>query len=165
MTSILVRNGYVVTVDPDRRVFPDGYVHVVGERIAAVGPMDQLAQAVVAGADEVIDLGGKLVVPGLINLHDHHWASLFEGFDQGKEMEPWLVSHVVPIALSLTPRDPRVAAYLSCLEMLRYVVTCSVNHLSNVNDAESFAWMADAGHEAGIRSAQGRAHGALAAWN
>ena len=35
MTSILLRNGYVVTVDPDRRVFPNGYVHVIGERIAA----------------------------------------------------------------------------------------------------------------------------------
>lgn len=151
MTSILLRNGYVVTVDPDRRVFPDGYVHVVGERIAAVGPMDQLAQAVAAGADEVLDLGGKLVIPGLINLHDHHWASLFKGFDEGEEMEPWLVSHVVPIVLSLTPRDLRVAAYLSSLEMLRYGVTCSVNHLANVNDADSFAGMARAGQEVGVR--------------
>jgi hypothetical protein len=46
MTSILLRNGYVVTVDPDRRVFPNGYVRVDGERIASVGPMDRLAPAV-----------------------------------------------------------------------------------------------------------------------
>jgi cytosine/adenosine deaminase-related metal-dependent hydrolase len=46
MTSILLRNGYVVTVDPDRRVFPNGYVRVDAERIASVGPMDRLAPAV-----------------------------------------------------------------------------------------------------------------------
>jgi hypothetical protein len=56
MTSILLRNGYVVTVDPDRRVFPNGYVHVDGERIAAIGPMDRLAPAV---ADEVDGLPCK----------------------------------------------------------------------------------------------------------
>jgi 5-methylthioadenosine/S-adenosylhomocysteine deaminase len=151
MTSILLRHGYVVTVDPDRRVFPDGYVHVDGERIAAVGPMDQLAPAVADEVDVVLDLGGKLVIPGLINLHDHHWASMFKGFDQGEEMEPWLVSHVIPISMALTPDDLRLASYVSSLEMLRYGVTCSVNHLANVNDADSYAGMARAGQEVGVR--------------
>ena len=151
MTSILLRNGYVVTVDPDRRVFPNGYVHVIGERIAAVGPMDQFLPAVADEVDEVLDAGGKLVIPGLINLHDHHWASLFKGFDEGEEMEPWLVSHVIPIAMSLTPGDLRIASYVSSLEMLRYGVTCSVNHLANVNDADSYTGMARAGQEVGVR--------------
>jgi hypothetical protein len=96
MTSVLLRNGYVVTVDPERRVFPNGYVHVDGERIAAVGPMDQLAPTVADEVDQVLDLDGKLVIPGLINLHDHHWASSFKGFDEGEEMESWLFSHVIP---------------------------------------------------------------------
>jgi 5-methylthioadenosine/S-adenosylhomocysteine deaminase len=151
MTSILLRNGYVVTVDPDRRVFPNGYVHVDGERIAAVGPMDQLAPAVADEVDEVLDLGGKLVIPGLINLHDHHWASLFKGFDEGADMERWLVSHVIPIAMALTPGDLQIASYVSSLEMLRYGVTCSVNHLANINDADSYAGMAGAGQEVGVR--------------
>jgi 5-methylthioadenosine/S-adenosylhomocysteine deaminase len=151
MTSILLRNGYVVTVDPDRRVFPNGYVRVDGERIASVGSIDQLAAAVGDEVDEVLDVGGKLVIPGLINLHDHHFASLFKGFDEGEEMEPWLVSHVIPISLALTPRDLRIAAYVSSLEMLRYGVTCSVNHLATVNDADSFAGMARAEQEVGVR--------------
>jgi 5-methylthioadenosine/S-adenosylhomocysteine deaminase len=151
MTSILLRNGYVVTVDPDRRVFPNGYVHVDGERIAAIGPMDQLAPGVADEVDEVLDVGGKLVIPGLINLHDHHWASLFKGFDEGEAMEPWLVSHVIPISMALTPSDLRTASYVSSLEMLCYGVTCSVNHLANVNDADSYAGMARAGQEVGVR--------------
>jgi 5-methylthioadenosine/S-adenosylhomocysteine deaminase len=151
MTSILLRHGYVVTVDKDRRVFPDGYVHIDGERIAAIGPMDQLAPTVADEVDEVLDVGGKLVIPGLINLHDHHWASLFKGFDEGEAMEPWLVSHVIPISMALTPGDLRIASYVSALEMLRYGVTCSVNHLANINDADSYAGMARAGQEVGVR--------------
>jgi hypothetical protein len=52
-------------------------------------------------------------------------------------MEPWLVSHVIPIAMSLTPGDLRTASHASFLEMPRYGVTCSVNHLANINDANS----------------------------
>jgi hypothetical protein len=115
MTSVLLRNGYVVTVDPERRVFPNGYVHVDGERIAAVGPMDQLAPTVADEVDQVLDLDGKLVIPGLINLHDHHWASSFKGFDEGEEMESWLFSHVIPLAMALTPGDLRTASYVSSL--------------------------------------------------
>jgi len=59
MTSILLRNGYVITVDPNRRVSPNGYVHVVGERIAAIGPMDRLARPVADEVDEVLDVDGQ----------------------------------------------------------------------------------------------------------
>jgi len=52
-------------------------------------------------------------------------------------MEPWPVAHVIPIAMSLPPGDLRIASYVSCMEMPRYGVTCSVNHLANVNDANS----------------------------
>jgi hypothetical protein len=50
-------------------------------------------------------------------------------------MEPWLVSHVIPIAMSLTPGDLRTASHVSSMEMPRYGVTCSVNHMANANDA------------------------------
>ena len=75
MTSKLLTNGYVVTIDAERRVFTRGYVRVEGERIASVGSMDELDERT---ADEVIDLHGMLVIPGLINMHNHHWASLFK---------------------------------------------------------------------------------------
>ena len=45
MTSILLDHGYIVTVDPERRVIEDGWIHVVGDSIAAIGPV-----ALAAGA-------------------------------------------------------------------------------------------------------------------
>ncbi len=38
MSRLLINNGYVVTVDAKRNVFPGGFVAVDGGSIAAVGP-------------------------------------------------------------------------------------------------------------------------------
>ena len=38
MARILIKEGYVVTVNPQREVFPGGFVAVEGQKISAVGP-------------------------------------------------------------------------------------------------------------------------------
>ena len=65
MSGILITNGYVVSVDPARNVFPSGFVTIDGSRIASLGPQ---AEAPPADAfDAVIDASGCIVLPGLIN--------------------------------------------------------------------------------------------------
>ena len=109
MGSKLLTNGYVVTVDGDRTVHPNGFVHVEDERISAVGPTSELGDR---AADETIDLHGKLALPGLINLHNHHWASLFKNTGEGLLLEPWLDQVTIPLLLQLTNETLRVSAYL-----------------------------------------------------
>jgi 5-methylthioadenosine/S-adenosylhomocysteine deaminase len=82
---LVLRNGYVVTVDPERRVFPDGWVAIDDGRIVGLGSMGEFR---VGPRDEVIDLGGKLVLPGLINGHNHHWGSLFKNTGEGCSWSP-----------------------------------------------------------------------------
>ncbi len=79
--GILIHNGYVLTMNPRREVFEGGYVATADDgSIAAVGP----APAPPGGDfDEVVDAGGMIVVPGLINLHQHHWYNLFKGLAGG----------------------------------------------------------------------------------
>jgi 5-methylthioadenosine/S-adenosylhomocysteine deaminase len=148
MSSKLLTNGYVVTVDEGRTVHPSGFVHVEGERIAAVGPMSELGPST---ADEVIDVSGMLVMPGLINLHNHHWASLFKNTGEGLLLEPWLDQVTIPLMLQLTNEALRVSSYLGAIEMLRTGTTCSLNHIVNVNDEESFAAICEPVPEVGIR--------------
>ncbi|PWU24216.1 MAG: hypothetical protein C5B48_07280 [Candidatus Rokuibacteriota bacterium] len=148
MSSKLLTNGYVVTIDGDRAVHPRGFVHVEGERIAAVGPMSELGSRT---ADETIDVRGMLVMPGLINLHNHHWASLFKNTGEGLLLEPWLDQVTIPLMMQLTNETLRVAAYLGAIEMLRTGTTCSLNHVVNVNDEESFAAICEPVPEVGIR--------------
>ena len=53
--SLLIKNALCLyTFDPDRREFEEGYVHVVGKRIADVGG----GECERLEADEVIDASG-----------------------------------------------------------------------------------------------------------
>ena len=129
-------------------MFPHGYVRVAGERIDAVGPMEELVED---RADEVIDCGGMVATPGLINLHNHHWGSLFKNTGDGLLLEPWLDQVTIPLLMQLTPETLRAAAYLGAIEALRTGTTCQLNHVVNVNDAESFAAICEPYPEVGVR--------------
>jgi 5-methylthioadenosine/S-adenosylhomocysteine deaminase len=148
VASILLKHGYVVTVDDERRVFPDGFVAVEEDRIAALGPMDDLGQRT---AEEEIDLGGKLTMPGLLNGHNHHWASLFKNTGEGLLLEPWLDQITLPLMFKLTKEDLRIAAYLGALEQIRTGTTCCLNHVVNVNDPDSLQAMIEPVLDVGIR--------------
>ncbi len=145
---LILRAGYVVTVDPDRRVIPDGWLAIDADRIAGIGSMDELR---VQSEDEVLDLGGKLVMPGLINGHNHHWGSLFKNTGEGLLLEPWLDQIALPLMAQLSNDDLRVAAYLAAIEQLRTGTTCSLNHIVNVNDEASMAAIIEPTLEVGIR--------------
>src|SRR5579859_905408 len=56
------------------RVTPGSGVLVDGNRIAGIGPVDELTGR--SRDAEVIDLGGAHVLPGLINMHVHFGLSL-----------------------------------------------------------------------------------------
>jgi 5-methylthioadenosine/S-adenosylhomocysteine deaminase len=126
VSRILINNGYVVTVDAERRVHPGGFVAVDGARIAAVGPAAQCPPP--AAFDEVIDASGSIVVPGLINMHQHHWYTLFKGIADGLLLEDWVTDVLLPLSLKLDEPAMRISSTVAGLEMLATGTTCSLNH-------------------------------------
>jgi 5-methylthioadenosine/S-adenosylhomocysteine deaminase len=86
MGRVLIKNGYVVTVDPQRRVYPDGFVLINGNKIEAVGNSAQMPTRDVA---RTIDASGMIVIPGLINAHQHFYYHLFKGLGHGHLLEDW----------------------------------------------------------------------------
>ncbi len=71
--SILIKNAYCIyTFDDSDREFEKGYVYVDGNVISAVGSGDPGHLK----ADEVVDASGKLVLPGMINVHHHFYQNL-----------------------------------------------------------------------------------------
>jgi dihydropyrimidinase len=65
MSELLIRNGTVVTAEGQQ----SADIHVVGERIQAVGP--QAAKGVKLPPDQVLDAQGCYVFPGGIDPHTH----------------------------------------------------------------------------------------------
>ncbi len=148
MASTLLTHGYIVTVDSERRVIPDGWIRIDDQDITEIG---ETGAAPSAPADDVIDLAGKLVMPGFINGHNHHWASLFKNTGEGLLLEPWLDAVTIPLMLQLQNEDLRIAAYLGAIEQIRTGTTCSLNHVVNVNDEVSMAAMIEPVLDIGIR--------------
>src|SRR5215813_16176 len=126
MSRKLIAGGHVVTVDGARNVFPGGYVAIDGARISAVGPSAQTPTA--DGFDETIDARGCIVVPGLINMHQHHWYTLFKGLADGMLLEDWVTDFLLPLSLKLDADAMAVSSTLAGLEMLATGTTCSLNH-------------------------------------
>lgn len=126
MSRILIKNGFVVTVDAGRRVFPGGFVVTDGTRIAETGPAERAPAP--NAFDETIDAAGAIVLPGLINMHQHHWYTLFKGIADGLLLEDWVTDILLPLSLKLDVPAMRVSNTLAGMEMLATGTTCSLNH-------------------------------------
>ena len=61
--DLVIRGGRVI--DPSRRFDGLADVAIVGGRIAAVKPR------ITSGASDAVDAAGKLVIPGLVDIHTH----------------------------------------------------------------------------------------------
>ncbi len=127
----LIKNGYVVTVNERRDIFAPGYVAIENERILAVGPAGGQPDG---DYHKVFDAKGMVVIPGLINMHQHPWMNLLKGLADGLLLEPWVFSFVQPFLDQLTLEDLRISAYLSALEMLRTGTTCALDHTTRLPD-------------------------------
>jgi 5-methylthioadenosine/S-adenosylhomocysteine deaminase len=68
-----------------------GAVLVEGERIAAVGSVEELVAAH-PGASRV-DLPGCVLAPGLVNLHAHIEYAAYSGLGDGLAFGPWIAAH------------------------------------------------------------------------
>jgi len=66
MADILFKDGFVVTMDGDRRVIPSGDVYVVDDRITEIGKGLR-----VRDPEYVVDARHHLVMPGFVNAHSH----------------------------------------------------------------------------------------------
>jgi cytosine/adenosine deaminase-related metal-dependent hydrolase len=86
--TLLHHADVLVTMDAQRREIPDGAVFIRNGIIEAVGPTAELPDT----ANEIIDLRGRIVLPGLVNTHHHMYQSLTRAVPgaQDAELFGWL---------------------------------------------------------------------------
>src|SRR5262249_45083267 len=121
--DLLVRHGWVITMDEQRRIFPDGAIAIVGNRIVDVGPDVTVSEG--RQATRTIDAGGGPIHPGLIEAHLHASYHLYRGAipDQLAEDE---VFETIERRFydTVTDQEEYLAVVLSSLEMIRNGTTC-----------------------------------------
>lgn len=98
-------------------ILEDGAVGVLGDRIAAVGPTDEVVKAF--PAHRVVNAAGKAVMPGLIDAHIHTGDGLIRGVAQ--DLHHWMQHGIWPFEETLR-QDPdavRKGSLLNILEALK----------------------------------------------
>jgi 8-oxoguanine deaminase len=149
MATLLIRNAHLlVTMDARRREIEGGGVFVRGNVIEAVGASSALPQT----ADEVIDAGGQIVVPGLVNTHHHMYQTLTRvvGPAQDCELFRWLQT-LYPIWAGLTPEMVRVSTQTAMAELLLSGCTTTSDHLYVYPNGVTLENSIEAAREIGMR--------------
>ena len=101
----------------------NGALAVEDGGISYVGP----APAETSAYDEVVDLGGKALLPGFVNTHGHASMSLLRGYGDDLPLKTWLEEKMWPMEGRFGPEQGRWGAALAALEMIKGGTTCFVD--------------------------------------
>ncbi len=123
--DLLIIHGYLVTMDPQRRVFADGAVAVRGRDIVAVGPSAEV-QARFSAA-RTLDAGGAVVHPGFVECHTHVTYHLARGA-WGDTVSYAEVGATTELAFvnAMDDEAEHASTLLACLEMAGNGTTCFI---------------------------------------
>jgi len=125
--TLLVKNAaLLVTMDGERREIKNGGLYIEDNLIKQVGPTDTLPQQ----ADVILDMAGKVVIPGLVNTHHHMYQSLTRVVPAAQvgELFNWL-TNLYPIWARLTPEMIAVSTQTAMAELILSGCTTSSDHL------------------------------------
>ncbi len=120
--DMLLTNAHVLCMDDAFTQFENGAVAIIDDHIHAVGQADQLE--ITFEAAEVIDCGGKILMPGLVDAHTHVPMNLLRGLGDDLRLDVWLLGYIMPVEREfVSPDFVRLGTSLACAELIRSGVT------------------------------------------
>jgi 5-methylthioadenosine/S-adenosylhomocysteine deaminase len=130
--ELLLKGGYVVTVDDSIGDLPQGDVLIQDDLIAAIGR--DLSPS--SGDAQVIDATGRLVIPGLVDTHRHVWQGAIAAYTPqitGAGYEPIVLAGISP---EYTPQDIYAGTLWGALQALDAGITTIADWAHNLQSAE-----------------------------
>ena len=124
---LVVRGGFVVSMDPAVGEIPNADVLVEDGKIVEIGPKLDVGDA------EEIDASGKLVMPGFIDTHRHTWQTPVRGVLPCCTLDAVLRGMLGKSALNYRPEDVYIANYVGSLEALNAGITTLLDW-SHINE-------------------------------
>jgi 5-methylthioadenosine/S-adenosylhomocysteine deaminase len=120
--DILFVNAIVLTMDEQLNQYDPGAIAVKGDSIIAVGNEEEIKNEY--SANEVIDCGGKVLMPGLVNAHTHVPMTLLRGLADDLRLDVWLMGYMLPVEREfVSPEFVRLGTLIACAEQIRSGVT------------------------------------------
>src|SRR5215831_18064703 len=138
--ALVIRGGYVLTMDPAAGDLPAADVHLAGGQIAAVGP----GLAVPPGTHE-------LDAPGLVDTHWHMWNTLLRSMSADPS-GPGYFKVMIGAGRAYGPGDIYASTRLACAEAVTSGITTVHDWCHNVRGPEYAEAAVRALAEAGLRA-------------
>ena len=111
-------HGTIITMNDDSPFYHDGMIIIKDSTIESIQSSD-----VSKAKGDIINVNGKILLPGFINTHTHTHSPLFRGIADDLYLMNWLKKYMWPAEAFMKEQDAYNAAKLSCLELTESGVT------------------------------------------
>lgn len=118
MKRLLVNAGILAWKDDSFYYIEDGCLGVDGDTICYVGKEHPQGEW-----DDVKDMSGRLLMPGLIDCHCHNAMTLLRGVGSDLPLQQWLYDEMFPVEDRLTAEDIKAGNELAMMELIASGVT------------------------------------------
>src|SRR4249919_635475 len=127
---LLIRNGFVVSIDPEVGDLPDGEVLVEDGKIVDVGTDLGVSDA------EQIDASGMIIMPGFVDTHRHTWQTPVRGVLPCCTLDNYFAVMLGSVGGHYRPEDVHIGNYAGALEAMNGGVTTLLDwsHINNTPD-------------------------------
>lgn len=151
---LLIGNGRLITRDLDNPYLEDGGVLIKDNKIVAVGKTDKIKKEYPEAS--FMDAKGRLIMPGLINAHQHFYSTLMRGLANdsppAKNFVEILEGTWWRLDQALDMEDVYYSAAIPLIEGIKNGVTTVFDHHASPNALEgSLAMIEQAGKDTGVR--------------
>ncbi len=120
---LLIKARWIIPVVPENRVLENCALAINNGQILALLPQDQAERQF--SAEQTINLGNHLLIPGLVNAHGHAAMSLLRGYADDLPLKPWLENHIWPAEHQWVSEEfVRDGTALAMAEMIKSGTTC-----------------------------------------
>ncbi|SMY34475.1 Melamine deaminase [Photobacterium malacitanum] len=144
--SLIIKNGQVITMNDNKQLIENGVVVINNDTIVAVGDHSLLSQY---DAQRIIDAQNGIVMPGMVNTHNHLPMIAFRGLGE-EGIENRLFAYFFPLESKKLSRELIYqATRLGAIDLAQSGVTTFADMYYHVDE------MAKATKEVGLRAVLG----------
>jgi 5-methylthioadenosine/S-adenosylhomocysteine deaminase len=146
MTSVLLRGATVITMSPTRPDAERVDILIEDDRIGDIGECREQSHA------EIVDLSGRIVIPGLVNAHLHTWQGALRHVGADWTLLEYLQRMHADIAPYYTPDDVYIGNLAGALNQINCGTTTLGDWCHNNPTPEHTDAAVEALQRSGIRA-------------
>ncbi len=138
---MIIVNATIVTFDEEHRFIENGYVKIQGELVTHIGTISEMKHKVSTGEikieenERIIDVQGKILMPGFISTHTHACSTLARGLRFADETSinsvEIIKNNIARLESELTHEDIYYGTLVTLIEGIKNGVTCFFDHHSS----------------------------------